>query len=466
MKKGQKARFRAPLDGEALAFSTSLPVDKRLYREDIAGSIAHVRMLARQGIITSPDARAIAAGLKTILGEIEADRSVPSAPRASGRFVSEDIHMAIEARLTAMIGPAGGLLHTGRSRNDQVALDERLYLVRTGAEIIRAITGFQRSLVGLAGRYADVIMPGYTHLQRAQPILFPHHLLAYAEMAERDRGRFADGLRRASRSPLGAGALGGTSFPIDRRRVARELGLAGIEQNSIDAVSDRDSLVEFVAACAITMMHLSRCAEDLILWSSEEWRFVSIGEAFTTGSSIMPQKKNPDMAELVRGKTGRVYGDLIALLTVMKGLPLAYNRDMQEDKEPLFDAAETTLRSLRIMARMLPTVNVDRTRFEKEMAGSFLMATELADYLARKGLPFRQAHAVVGAVVAECSAQGILLSELPLASYRRHAKEFGADLYRDLDPQRSVRQKRSEGSTSPVEVRKALARWKRRLQRA
>jgi argininosuccinate lyase len=281
-------------------------------------------------------------------------------------------------------------------------------------------------------------------------------------MAQRDRERFADCLKRALRSPLGAGALAGTSFPIDRRRVAKLLGLHGIVENSIDAVSDRDALVEFIASCATTMMHLSRLAEELILWSSEEWRFLAIGEEFTTGSSMMPQKRNPDMAELVRGKTGRVYGDLVSLLTVMKGLPLAYNRDLQEDKEPLFDAAVTTGRSLRIMARMLRTVRFDAGRF-RDLHGSMLLATELADYLVRKGIPFREAHAAVGSVVAECARRKISLADLPLAEYRKRSRLFARDLYRLLDPEVSVRMKRSAGSTSPREVASSIRRWRKKL---
>ncbi len=277
---------------------------------------------------------------------------------------------------------------------------------RVIGEIGKAIRTLQRTLLAKAKTYRGVIMPGYTHLQRAQPILLAHHLLAYIAMLDRDHERFTDGLSRAAKSPLGAGALAGTSYPIDRHRVANQLGLAGIIENSIDAVSDRDALLEFLSACAITMMHLSRLAEDLVLWTSQEWRFAVIGDAFTTGSSIMPQKKNPDMAELIRGKTGRVYGDLMALLTVMKGLPLAYNRDMQEDKEPLFDAAETLERSLHIMAKMFATVKFDRTRFEAELSSDFLLATELADYLGRKGMPFRNAHAVAGSIVRECSGRG------------------------------------------------------------
>jgi argininosuccinate lyase len=306
-------------------------------------------------------------------------------------------------------------------------------------------------------------MPGYTHLQRAQPVLLAHHLLAYVEMFERDRERFLDCRKRAALSPLGAAALAGTSFPIDRRRTARMLGMDGIVLNSIDAVSDRDVLVEFISAAAITMMHASRIAGELVMWTSSEWHFAQIGESFTTGSSIMPQKKNPDMAELIRGKTGRVYGDLMALLTVMKGLPLAYNRDMQEDKEPLFDAADTVTASLDILARMMATVSFDPGRFEDELNGDQLLATELADYLVRKGIPFREAHGIVGDLVARCAEKGCSLGELPLREYIRRSSAFSRDVSSLLDARTSLSMKQSAGSTSPKEVAKALRLWNKRL---
>ena len=459
-----RSRFRAPLNKEALAFSSSLAVDKWLYREDIEGSIAHVTMLAQQKIIPANAARRIRTALQQIRREIDSGRLRLPAPGADGgRMAADDIHMAIEARLIEKIGETGKMLHTARSRNDQVALDERLYLRRTMKEMHALLRGLQRVLVSKAHAYRDVIMPGYTHLQRAQPILLAHHLLAYVEMLERDRGRFADCLRRAARSPLGAAALAGTPFPVDREASARLLGLDGIVENSIDAVSDRDALIECVAACALTMMHLSRLAEDLVLWVSQEWRFATIGEAFTTGSSIMPQKQNPDMAELVRGKTGRVYGDLVALLTVMKGLPLAYNRDMQEDKEPLFDAVDTTAASLSIMARMFQTVRFIPSRFEEELRSDFLLATELADYLVRKGVAFRTAYMHAGAVVRECAGRRCSLTDLPLKQYRAINKKFEADIYTVLNPRVSLRQKKSSGSTSPAEVGRALRRWSRVL---
>ncbi|HUI64624.1 MAG TPA: argininosuccinate lyase, partial [Bacteroidota bacterium] len=379
--------FRENLDPEALRFSSSLATDKRLAEEDIQGSLVHVEMLGARQIIAPREARRIARALKRVRTEIASGKATWLDREGTGRLVAEDIHMAIEARLTDLVGPLGGKLHTARSRNDQVALDLRLYLRRAVSDTLGTIRELQRALLKKAERYRTLIMPGYTHLQRAQPVLLAHHLIAYLEMLERDKTRFVDCRERAAFSPLGAAALGGTSFAIDRDRVARRLGLRGAEPNSIDAVSDRDALIEFVGASAITMMHLSRIAEELVLWSSSEWRFAEIGDAFTTGSSIMPQKRNPDVAELVRGKSGRVYGDLVALLTVMKSLPLAYNRDMQEVKEPLFDAADTLVSSLRVMARMMRTVHFDARRFESELNGDALLATELADYLVRKKVP-------------------------------------------------------------------------------
>ena len=455
-------RFRKPLHPEALKFSSSLHIDKRLYREDIEGSIAHVSMLARQHIIPSRDAQRIQKALKEIRREIESGRF--SFARLRGkRFVAEDVHMAIEGRLIEKVGEPGGRLHTARSRNDQIALDERLFLRRTIADILKRIRQLQRTLVAKAARYDHVIMPGYTHLQRAQPVLFAHHLLAYVSMFDRDRERFGDCAKRVDRSPLGAGALAGTSFPINRQRAASSLGFNGIIENSMDAVSDRDVQIEFLGACAITMMHLSRLAEELVLWSSREWGFMEIGDAFTTGSSIMPQKKNPDLAELVRGKTGRVYGDLMALLTVMKGLPLAYNRDMQEDKEALFDAADTVVDSLSIAAAMMKTAKFATGRFEKELQADTLVATEIADYLVRKGLPFRRAHAIVGSIVQDCDRREIPLYKMTLKEYKRYSSKFSQDVFTVLDPRSSLNAKQSAGSTSPREVRKAIQRWCRIL---
>jgi len=458
-----RGRFTESIDPEALRFSSSLPVDARLYREDIEGSLAHVRMLGRRRIIAAGAARKIERGLLSILREIESGAWDPVRSRA-GRWAGEDIHMAIEARLRKKIGPAADMLHTARSRNDQVALDERLFIVDTIHDLDGLLAGLQRALVRVAGAHRDVVMPGYTHLQRGQPILLAHHLLAYVAMLHRDRGRLADCWMRAAASPLGAAALAGTPHPIDRKRVAKELGLDGIVENSIDAVSDRDALVEFLAACAMIMMHLSRFAEELVLWSSQEWRFVKIGEAFTTGSSIMPQKRNPDMAELIRGKTGRVYGDLLALLTVMKGLPLAYNRDMQEDKEPLFDAADTVTGCVRVLTGMTAALRFDGGFFDR-VPDDGVYATELADLCVRKGLPFRQAHAIVGDLVRVAAERGQRLRDLPRSEFTRRSGIPGKDLDSVFDARASVERKRSAGSTSPREVDRQLKHWNRVLRR-
>jgi argininosuccinate lyase len=457
-------RFRTPLDPLALRFSSSIDVDRRLYREDIEGSRAHVAMLAQQKIISGREAATISRALKQIEHEIESGK-FKLTPGKGGRFVAEDIHMAIEQRLMEKVGPVGGKLHTGRSRNDQVALDERLYLRRTTGALMKSIRRLQKTIVAKASQYESVLMPGYTHLQRAQPILLAHHLLAYVSMLERDHERFQDLLKRVNRSPLGAGALAGTSHPIDRKAVARMLRFGDVLENSIDAVSDRDVLIEFIGACAIAMMHLSRFAEELVVWTSQEWHFAGIGDAFTTGSSIMPQKKNPDMAELVRGKTGRVYGDLVSLLTMMKGLPLAYNRDMQEDKEPLFDAADTLMDSLTVFSSMLRTVKFDAGRFETELGLDSLLATELADYLVTKGMPFRQAHSLVGELVRYCSRQSKPLSGLSLHDFRKRSTLFEKDVFTVLTPRGSLKRKQSYGSTSPQGVHKAIRFWETSLDR-
>ncbi len=450
-------RFRSPLHPRALAFSSSLDVDKSLYREDIQGSIAHASMLARQGIISRKEFSRISRALGDILKEIGSGKF---AFDGRARFSAEDIHMAIEARLIQKLGPLGGKLHTARSRNDQVSLDERLYLRSTIGKIQAWIRNLQRVFVRKADKYQNLVVPGYTHLQQAQPILLAHHLLAYCSMLERDFQRFADCLGRANRSPLGAGALAGTSFPIDRSAVARMLKLGPPVENSIDAVSDRDFIIEFLAACAMTMMHLSRFAEEMVLWSSQEWHFAEIGEGFTTGSSIMPQKQNPDMAELIRGKTGRVYGSLIALLTTMKGLPLAYNRDLQEDKEPLFDAARTLADCLEISALMLGS-----TKFREREMDDLLLATELADDLVRRGMPFRKAHAVVGDLIRSCVRRKKSLRSLTIEEFRKHSRLFDDKVFKIIDPRESVRRKRSSGSTSPSEVKKAIRLWKTVLSR-
>lgn len=451
------SRFRKPLAGSALRFSSSIEVDKRLYNEDIDGSVAHVRMLMKRKIIPASDGKAIVRGLERIRKEI-----------ASGRlrmdWRGEDIHTFIEERLVQLVGEKGKRLHTGRSRNDQIAVDERLFLKKEGKAVLSCIRNLQRSLLRQAGRHRETIVPGYTHMQRAQPILFAHHLLAYIAMLQRDAERFADCLRRADASPLGAAAFAGSSLPLDRNLSARLLGFKGIVENSIDAVSDRDVVIECVSACAITMMHLSRLAEELILWSSHEFGFARIDDSFATGSSLMPQKKNPDMAELIRGKTGRVYGNLMGLLTLMKGLPLAYNRDMQEDKVHLFGAVDTTKASLALAAELISQTTFKKERFKEGLDGDLSLSTDLADYLVRKGVPFRKAHAIVGQVVGYCIDRQCLLHELSLQDYRRFSSKFDGDVAKLLTPIASIRNKRSAGSTSPAEVSRQLAVWKKRLR--
>ncbi len=460
-----KGRFASRLDPRALAFSSSLPVDKLLYREDIEGSLAHLAMLAKRRIIKRRDAAVIRKALLEIRREIASGSLSLDVPARGGkRFAAEDIHMLIEERLIRKVGAVGGVLHTARSRNDQVALDERLYLRTALDDVCSAINALQRSFLASALKHQTIVMPGYTHLQQAQPILLAHHLLAYVAMLGRDAERFVDCRKRVNRSPLGAGALAGTSFPISRTDTADALGFDAVLENSIDAVSDRDVQIEFIGCCAVMMMHLSRFAEELVLWSSLEWGFAEIGDAYTTGSSIMPQKKNPDMAELIRGKSGRVYGDLMALLTVMKGLPLSYNRDMQEDKEPLFDAARTSADCLEIARLMLDSTKFRAARFEEDWRSDFLLATELADYLVRKGMPFRKAHGIAGQIVRDCLAKKVRLGALPLKSYRTYSPLFSADLFIWIDIRESIRRKRSAGSTSPKEVAAAIHRWKMKLR--
>jgi len=430
-------------------FTASIPYDWRLYPYDIAGSMVHAAMLGRQGIIPKRDADRIIRGLEEILKEIVAGTFEFSVEL-------EDIHMNIENRLIEKIGPTGGKLHTARSRNDQVSLDIRMFLRDEIAETHELLTALQAVIVDLAERHSDVVLPGYTHLQRAQPVLLGHHLLAYYEMFERDRGRLEDCFRRVNVMPLGAGALAGTVLPIDRKFVAKQLGFSGVCENSIDAVSDRDFAIEFVAACAQIMMHLSRLSEELVIWSSSEFGFITISDAFTTGSSIMPQKKNPDVAELTRGKTGRVYGNLMALLTLMKGLPLAYNRDMQEDKEPIFGAAETVTLSLSVFIEMLKGVSIHRETMRKAAEDGFITATDLADYLVRKGMPFRKAHEVVGRAVLRATELGCGLVDMPIGEYTKLSPLIQEDVYDALSVEASVKRRTSYGGTAPANLRKRL----------
>ena len=444
-------RFAEGTDALVEAFSESVSFDRRLWRQDIAGSRAHARMLARVGVISAADAEAIDHGLAEIAADI-----------AAGRFewsvALEDVHMNIEARLTAKIGEAGKRLHTARSRNDQVATDLRLYVRDAVDELVVALDALGAVLLDLAEAQAGTIMPGFTHLQIAQPVTFGHHVLAWREQTLRDRGRLLDARRRANVLPLGSAALAGTVYPIDRHFVAEQLGFAAVSENSLDAVSDRDFAIEFVNACAMAMIHLSRWSEELILWCSPMFGFVSLPDRFTTGSSIMPQKKNPDVPELVRGKTGRVIGNLNALLVLMKGQPLAYNRDNQEDKLPVFDAHDTLGASLRLFAAMLPNLKVDAQACRAAAFKGFSTATDLADYLVKRGLPFRDAHHAVGSAVAFGVAQGRDLSELTLDELRRFSPLIEADVFAVLTLDGSVNARNHWGGTAPAQVRAAIAR--------
>jgi argininosuccinate lyase len=449
--RGRFARARLP---EVEAFTASLPFDRRLYRHDIRGSIAHARMLAQVGLLRRAEAAKITAGLRTIEREIE-----------SGRFrfelADEDIHLAVERRLTELAGAPGQKLHTARSRNDQVALDLRLYLRDELGEIIALIGRLRRVLAEIAERHLETLMPGYTHLQRAQPITLAHHLAAYIEMLARDRERFSQAMERASVMPLGAGALAGTTLPIDRKAVARELGFKRISENSLDAVSDRDFVVDFLSAAALTAVHLSRMAEEIILWSSAEFGFVILPDEFSTGSSMMPQKKNPDLLELIRGRSGRVIGDLMAMLTVLKGLPLAYNSDLQEDKERAFDALDTLKPALRLLAIFWPRLKFN-TDAMRSAAGGYALATDLADYLVGRGMPFRRAHEIVGAIVREAAAAGRSLEDLSLSDLRRHNEEFGPDVLKKISAEASVRARVLPGGPAAAEMRRYLRRLEAR----
>jgi len=449
-RKAWAGRFAEATDRAVEAFTTSLPFDRRLYPHDLAGSRAHVRALVRARLLTRREGARLERGLAAVERELDAGRF-------RFRPADEDIHMAIERRLTELVGPLGGKLHTARSRNDQVALDLRLWLRAECTALDAALARLQRALGALARRHPAALLPGYTHLQRAQPILLAHHLLAYREMLARDRSRFRDCRARADELPLGAGALAGAGFPLDRRFLARQLGFARVTANSVDAVADRDAAAEFLAAAAIAAVHLSRLAEEIVLWTTEEFGFVELPDAFATGSSMMPQKKNPDVAELVRGKTGRVTGALVALLTTLKGLPLAYNRDLQEDKPPLFDAAATLRECLDVLAAMLPRLRF-RTDRMAAAADGLLLATDLADLLVERGVPFRRAHEIVGGLVRHCLATGTALRDLDATALRRHSPHLSPALVRRLTPERSVARRRVLGGTAPREVRRQLAR--------
>jgi argininosuccinate lyase len=453
-KKTWGGRFEGRTDAFVEEFTASIPYDILLYRHDIAGSIAHARMLEKQRIISRSEAERIVKALAAIRKEIESGA-------ISFDLSQEDVHTAIEQRLIRKVGKIGGKLHTGRSRNDQVALDLRLYIRDQADNAVALLGKLNERLVARAEELFGVVMPGYTHLQRAQPVLFSHYLLAYREMFARDGERFREARRRANVSPLGAGALAGTVHPLDREFVARELGMDGVCENSIDAVSDRDFALDFLFACAVTMMHLSRLSEDLICWSSQEFSFIALPDALCTGSSIMPQKKNPDVAEIIRGKTGRAYGNLTALLTVMKGLPLSYNRDMQEDKEPVFDAARTVKEALIGASLLIEGMGVNEDRMRAACDDGFLTATDLADYLVGKGIPFRKAHEITGRIVRYCEENGKRLKDLSLKEFRAFSPKIGEDVRDAISLTRSIRQKNTRGGSGPEAVKRRLEALKK-----
>ncbi|SUK16752.1 argininosuccinate lyase [Staphylococcus agnetis] len=449
-KKAWGGRFEEKPEAWVDAFNASIHFDKTLIDEDIQGSIAHATMLYHQNVLTQKESEAIINGLKAIQkdyhdGNIEFQTSL------------EDIHLNIEHELIQRIGAVGGKLHTGRSRNDQVATDMHLYTKKEVKQIIEAIELFQKTIVNLADEHVETIMPGYTHLQRAQPISFAHHIMTYFWMLERDKGRFQDALKRIDISPLGAAALSGTTYPIDRHETQQLLGFASIYENSLDAVSDRDYIVETLHAISLTMVHLSRFAEEIIFWSSEEAKFITLSDAFSTGSSIMPQKKNPDMAELIRGKVGRTTGHLMSLLMTLKGLPLAYNKDMQEDKEGLFDAIHTLKGSLRIFDGMVGSMTVNTERLSQTVKSDFSNATELADYLVVKGIPFREAHEIVGKIVLWSIQNEMFLLDVPLNVYKQHHNAIDEDIYTYLQPAEAVKRRKSYGSTGQDAVKHQIS---------
>ena len=450
-------RFGKDTDALVNDFNASIQFDQRLYKEDITGSMAHAKMLGATGIISAADAEAIVAGLQSILADIEAGKVEFTAD-------NEDIHMNVEALLTQRIGDAGKRLHTGRSRNDQVALDFRMYVREKIPVIVEQLLELETVLCRQAKKYQTAVMPGYTHLQRAQPISFAQHLMAYAAMLGRDVTRLEDCRERLNLCPLGSGALAGTTYPIDRFMTARDLGFAGPMGNSLDGVSDRDYALEFLSALSILMMHLSRFSEEVILWCSWEFKFIELDDAYATGSSIMPQKKNPDVAELVRGKTGRVYGDLMSLLTAMKGLPLAYNKDMQEDKEPVFDAVDTVEMCLPVFAAMLDTMTVRTDNMRKAAGHGFINATDCADYLTKKGMPFRDAYTVTGHLVAQCTAAGKTLEELTLSELKAASDLFEADVYDALNLENCMALRASYGGPAVVETTRQIAEMEAFIQ--
>ena len=446
-------RFKESTNELVEEFTESVSYDKRLAPFDIAGSVAHVKMLEKQGILKPEEAQKIIEGLNQVLKEIE-----------EGRFQwkrkLEDVHMNVEKRLTEIVGPVGGKLHTGRSRNDQVATDVRLYVRKEIEEIINLLKDLRRAFWKQAKENLNVVMPGYTHLQIAQPVLYSHHMLAYYWMFKRDEERFKDTLKRVNVSPLGSAALAGTSYPLDREFTAKLLGFDGVTRNSMDAVSDRDFIAETIFNCAMVMMHLSRLSEELVLWSTEEFGFIELPDSFCTGSSIMPQKKNPDVSELTRGKTGRVYGDLIAILTILKGLPLTYNRDLQEDKEPLFDAIDTVKLSLKVNTLIVEGMKPKKERMREQARKGFSLATDIADYLAKKGVPFREAHRIVGELVAYCLDKGKGLEDLSLEEFKQFSDKFEKDVLDLMSVEGSINSRNVTGGTAREQVERELAKIK------
>ena len=449
-------RFEASLEEWVEEFGASIRFDQKLAKYDIQGSLAHVQMLGATGVIGLEEAQSIQAGLEELLNDYEAGKLVFD-------IQNEDIHMNIESLLTEKIGSVAGKLHTARSRNDQVATDMHLYLKDTLFQVVDKLTNLRQTLVNLAQEHIETVMPGYTHLQHAQPISFAQHMLAYYNMFSRDSERFAFNIQHTDISPLGAAALAGTTFPIDRQLTSDLMGFSHPYSNSLDAVSDRDFILEFLSNASILMMHMSRLCEEIINWCSHEYKFVTLSDTFSTGSSIMPQKKNPDMAELIRGKTGRVYGNLVGMLTVMKSLPLTYNKDLQEDKEGMFDSAETILVSIDILAGMLQSMTVHKERMAQSTEKDFSNATELADYLASKGLPFRQAHEIVGKLVLECSKAGYYLQDVPLERYQEISSIIGPDIYTALESQTAVSRRNSLGGTGFESIRWQIQQAKEQL---
>ncbi len=452
------SRFKKPLAESALKFSSSIDLDGKLFNEDIDGSIAHVQMLAKQNIISKTDSNKILKALKEIRNEITTGKY-----KLDWRL--EDTHTAIEEKLHEKIGEVAKRLHTARSRNDQVALDERLYMRNEIILTKKLINNLQKSLLYQAEKNKTTIVPGYTHLQRAQPILFAHHLIAYIEMLENDKRRLKNCLERVNKSPLGAASFAGTSINIDRDYSAELLQMKGLEYNSIYAVSSRDTIIEFISSLSIIMMHLSRLSEELVLWNTQEFAFVQFEDNYATGSSLMPQKKNPDFAELIRGKVGRVYGSLMGLLTVMKALPLAYNRDMQEDKFHLLNAVETTQDCLQIAKELIDNTTFKKNRFNDELKGDLSLATDLVDYLVKKNVPFRKAHHLVGNIVALCVENDMKLHEINIKEYKKRSNKFDNDIYKLFEPMTSIANKKSKGSTSPKEVQKQILSWKKKLSK-